>query len=80
MIIFECLVIYFLFCIIYRPVQTNHLFILKSLSTLKISKHRDNINKSIKKTERRIKFFYFWPFVHLLESYEYFKENRNRIN
>ena len=60
----------------YRNRQIQQIFILKSLSGLKINKRRTEINETIKKYENRSKYFLIWPLVDLYEWYEHFKTNR----
>ena len=74
------ILIYLCFCLLYRQRQENHLFILKSLQTLKISKYRNNISSKINKYEKRSKWFLLWPLIDLYECYENYKENRGRNN
>ena len=64
----------------YRYNQINHIFILRSLQTLKISKYRDEINLKIVKHERRFKWFLIWPLIDLYERYENWQADRNRNN
>ena len=64
----------------YRHRQLNHIFILRSLQTLKISKYRDEINLKIVKYEKRFKWFFVWPLIDLYEWYEDWQANRNRNN
>ena len=72
------IIIYLCFCMQYRFRQLNHIFILRSLQTLKISKHRDEINLKIIRHEKRFKWFLFWPLIDLYEWYEDWKTNRDR--
>ena len=62
----------------YRNRQSNQIFILKSLQTLKISKYRVDISNKIKKYEYRLKWFLIWPLVDIYEWYENYKKNRDR--
>ena len=64
----------------YRNRQLNHIFILRSLQTLKISKYRNKISIQIKKHEKRFKWFLIWPLIDLYEWYEDWQANRNRNN
>ena len=78
MTILTQLIVYLLFCLMYRTRQENQLFILKSLQTLKISKYRITISEKIKNHEKRYRWFLFWPFIDLYELYEDWQKNRNR--
>ena len=62
----------------YRSRQLNHIFILRSLQTLKISKYRGKISRSIEKHEKRLKWYLAWPLIDMYEWYEDWKENRDR--
>ena len=62
----------------YRSRQLNHIFILRSLQTLKINKYRGKISRSIEKHEKRSKWYLAWPLIDLYEWYEDWKENRDR--
>ena len=62
----------------YRQRQLQNIFLLKSLKTLKISKHRNEIGRKIERHEKRFKWFLFWPLIDIYEWYENWKENRNR--
>ena len=72
------IIIYLCFCLMYRNRQLSHIFILRSLQTLKISKYRDKISLRIIKLERRFNWFLIWPLIDLYEWYEDWKENRDR--
>ena len=61
----------------YRQRQQQYIFILSTLSTLKISKYRNKISLRIKKHKRRFKWFIVWPLIDLYEWYEDWKENRD---
>jgi len=74
------IIIYLCFCLMYRNRQLSHIFILRSLQTLKISKYRDEINLKIVKYEKRFKWFLIWPLIDLYEWYEDWKANRDRNN
>jgi len=74
------IIIYLCFCLMYRNRQLSHIFILRSLQTLKISKYRDDISLRIAKHERRFKWFLVWPLIDLYEWYEDWKTDRNRNN
>ena len=74
------IIIYLCFCLMYRNRQLSHIFILRSLQTLKISKYRDDISLRIVKHERRFKWFLVWPLIDLYEWYEDWQANRNRNN
>lgn len=71
-------ILYLCICFLYRRQQLDYLFTLKSLQTLKISKHRNQINKKIKSIENKYKWFLFWPALDIYEWYENWQENRNR--
>lgn len=62
----------------YRQRQLQHIFLLKSLQTLKISKYRNKIIEKIQRREKRFKWFLFWPLIDIYEWYENWQENRNR--
>ena len=62
----------------YRNTQLSHIFILRSLKTLKINKYRGAIEIKIAKHEQRFKWFLFWPLINLYEWYEDWKTNRDR--
>ena len=70
-------IIYLCFCLMYRNRQLSHIFILRSLQTLKISKYRDKISLQIIKHEKRFKWYLIWPLIDLYEWYENWKENRD---
>ena len=70
---------YFCLCLLYRQRQQQHIFVLKALHTLKISKCRDKILNNILKNEKRFKLFLIWPLVDIYECYENWQENRSRI-
>ena len=69
---------YLCLCIMYRNRQNNYIFILRALSTLKISKYREKISFRIAKHEKRLKWYLIWPLIDLYEWYEDWKENRSR--
>ena len=69
---------YIFLCLLYRNRQLNYIFILRSLQTLKINKHRDAIKARIEKHDRRFKWYFVWPLIDLYEWYENWKENRDR--
>ena len=71
------IIIYLCFCLMYRNRQLSHIFILRSLQTLKISKYRDKISLQIVKHEKRFKWYLIWPLIDLYEWYENWKENRD---
>lgn len=72
------IIIYLFLSIMYRQRQCQHIFILKSLQTLKISKYRDAILKKIEKHNNRSKFFIIWPALDMYDWYENWQEDRNR--
>ena len=72
------IIIYLCFCLMYRNRQLSHIFILRSLQTLKISKYRDDIRLRIARHERRFKWYIVWPLIDLYEWYEDWKKDRNR--
>ena len=63
---------------LYRQQEIQHIFILKSLQSLKINKYRNKITEKIISQEKRIKWFLFWPIINIYEYYENWQENRNR--
>lgn len=69
--------IYLLSCYLDKSMQTNHLFLLKCIQTLKINKFRNTISSDIKIYERRKKWFLIWPIIRLYEGYENWQKNRN---
>lgn len=77
-IIVMLILIYLSLCLLYRSKQSNQIFVLKILQTLKISKYRVEISKTISKYEKRFKWFLFWPLIDIYEYYEDWQENRNR--
>ena len=78
MSIVTILIIYLCLCLMYKSRQSNYIFILRSLQTLKISKYRDDISLRIEKHERRFKWYLVWPLIDLYERYEDWKTNRDR--
>lgn len=72
------ILIYFSLCLLYRNKQSNQIFVLKTLQTLKIAKYRIKISEKILKHEKRFKWFLFWPLIDIYEYYEDWQENRNR--
>ncbi len=71
-------ILFYLFlCLMYRSRQLNHIFILRSLQTLKISKYRNEISLKIQKHEKRFKWFLIWPIIDMYEWYENWQKNRN---
>jgi chlorite dismutase len=72
------LIIYLCLCVLYRQRQSQWLFTLKTLQTLKINKYRREISDRIEKHEKRIKWILFWPLVDMYEWYEGWQRNRNR--
>ena len=77
-IVVTLILIYLSLCLLYRSKQSNQIFVLKILQTLKISKYRVEISKTISKYEKRFKWFLFWPLIDIYEYYEDWQENRNR--
>jgi hypothetical protein len=71
------IIIYLCFCIMYRQRQSQWIFTLKSLQTLKIAKYRNEIVAKIQKHEKRFKWFLFWPVIDIYEWYENWQKNRN---
>ena len=61
----------------YRQRQLQNIFILKSLQTIKINKHRNQIAEKIEKHEKRFKWFLIWPLIDMYEWYENWQKNRN---
>ena len=68
---------YFLLCLLYRQRQSQWIFLLQTLQTLKINKYRNRIAQKIEKHEKRSKLFLFWPIIDLYEWYESWQANRS---
>ena len=78
MSIITIILIYLCFCVLHRQRQIQYIFILRNLSTLKISKYRNEINFKIIQYEKRLKWFLLWPILDIYEWYENWQKNRNR--
>jgi hypothetical protein len=78
--IITVILIYLCSCLLYRNRQVNFLFVLQTLQTTIINKHRYKISEKIKIHSIRTKWFLFWPLIDMYELYEDWKANRNRNN